>query len=61
MSTSTASPEDTGDKAGGVAAKRETLTSRAKRIIGRALEAPKENGAPGGFMFHRGYSGLVLS
>jgi hypothetical protein len=38
------SPEETAGSA-----KRETLTSRAKRIIGRALDTPKESKASGQF------------
>src|ERR1700760_4314296 len=48
MIRGTPSPGDTSDRsASALAAKRETLTSRAKRIIGKALETPKENGGSG--------------
>ena len=48
MIKGTPSPGDSSERsASALAAKRETLTSRAKRIIGRALETPKENGGSG--------------
>jgi hypothetical protein len=41
-----ASPDDLCENMSSASAKRETLTSRAKRIIGRALDTPKEKSTP---------------